>query len=359
MLAGIPGRAAATLLPLLPLLAAGAALAPPADAQASERFSLAGDRVAVHNLAGQVRVERGTGSAVVVEVTRGGADAGQLRIATARDGGVEAVRIAYPTGTVVYPALGRMSRSQVTVGRDGVYGTAARGRGEQVTVTGSGRGTEAWADVRVLVPAGRTVAVHHGVGRVEVSGVEGELRINGGATSVTTTGTRGGLDVRTGSGSVSVTEADGDVGVRTGNGGVRVAGVRGQRVTLSTGSGGVSGSGVRAAEVQMSTGSGGVRVDGVAARTVTARTGSGSVRLGLDANPENVRISTGSGGVGLTVPDGFGAQVSVRTGSGGITVDLPTTTRSSGRSRFDGTVGDGRADVTIRTGSGGVRIRPG
>jgi hypothetical protein len=356
MLSCTAGRAA---LSLLPLLAAAAALAPTADAQATERFSLTGTRVAVHNLAGQVRVERGTGSAVVVEVTRGGADAGQLRIGTARNGDEEGVRIAYPAGNVVYPALGASSRSQITVGRDGVYGTAAVGRGAQVTVAGSGRGTEAWADVRILVPAGRSVVVHHGIGRVEVSGVEGNVRVNGGATSVTTSATRGELDVRTGSGSVSVADAEGDVGVRTGSGRVRVDGVRGQRLNLSTGSGGISGSGARAAEVQMSTGSGAVRVEGVSARTLTARTGSGSVRVELTANPENVRISTGSGGVGLTVPDGFGAELSIRTGSGGITVDLPTTTRRSARSRFEGTVGDGRAQVTISTGSGGVRFRPG
>ncbi|HYR97595.1 MAG TPA: hypothetical protein VEO58_01180, partial [Gemmatimonadales bacterium] len=50
--------------------------------QQPERRTLAGDRVAIYNLAGVMHLDRGTGSDVVVELTRGGRDAGKLQIAT-------------------------------------------------------------------------------------------------------------------------------------------------------------------------------------------------------------------------------------------------------------------------------------
>ena len=49
-------------------------------AAAQERFSLSGDRIAIYNVAGEVAVEAGTGANVIVEVARGGDDAGRLTI---------------------------------------------------------------------------------------------------------------------------------------------------------------------------------------------------------------------------------------------------------------------------------------
>ena len=52
----------------------GLLLAPPAlTAQQIERYSVSGDEVAIYNLAGQIRVEAGSGGAVGAELTRGGA----------------------------------------------------------------------------------------------------------------------------------------------------------------------------------------------------------------------------------------------------------------------------------------------
>ena len=47
-------------------------------AQQPERVVLQGRDVAIYNLAGRLRVEGGSGDRVVVEVTRGGRDAGRL-----------------------------------------------------------------------------------------------------------------------------------------------------------------------------------------------------------------------------------------------------------------------------------------
>lgn len=332
-------------------LSAAPLLAAPLDGQRVERFTLDGAAAAVHNLAGEVTVQAGSGRAVVVEVTRHGADAGDLRVS--RGGG--AVRVVYPGDRVVYPRMGARSRSSVQVRRDGTLGGGLRNT-RRVTVAGSGSGTRAYADVRVLVPAGRAVSVHQGVGEVRVTNVDGRVAVDGGATRVWTDGTRGGLRVDVGSGRVEVRNASGDVAVETGSGGITLQNVRGASVRAETGSGGVSGSAIRAEGVEVESGSGGVRLAGVDARAVRVETGSGPVNVGL-ARDADVEIETGSGGVTLTVPRSFGAVLAIDTGSGGIDVDLPVTDRRAHRGEFRGRVGDGNGRVRIETGSGGVRIR--
>ena len=332
------------------LLALAAPAADPLAAQ--ERFGLRGDRVAVYNLAGEVRVVEGSGSEVVVEVARGGSDAEELSVRRGRSGDTETLQVVTPGSRVVYPRMGRFSNSSFSVRDDGTFGRGGR----RVTVSGRGRGTEAYADLVVRVPAGRSVAVHQGVGKVDVSNVDGDLRVNTSSASVSTAGTRGALTVDVGSGSVQVRSAEGDVDVDTGSGSVRLADVRGRRLRVDTGSGSVNGSGLSAGEVVVDVGSGGVQLAGVRADDLKVDTGSGSVQVALTAPARRVRIDTGSGGVRLAVPESFGAEVEIDTGSGGIHVDVPAQAAQVRRSHYRGRIGDGQGRVEIDTGSGSVRI---
>lgn len=327
-----------------------------AGAQQTERYALRGTSAALYNLVGEVEVVAGSGPDVVVELTRGGRDAGRLRVerGTVRD--ADAVRVIYPEDHVVYPRMRDGGRSQLTVNGDGSWGGGGL-RGRRVTVTGRGDGMEAWADARVRVPAGRSVAIHQGVGRVSVSNVDGRIVVNTASAGVTTSGTRGELDVDVGSGGVQVSDARGNVRIDTGSGGVRVSGVRGDRLEIDTGSGGVSGSDVAVGSLLVDTGSGAVSLTEVATDDANVDTGSGSVRLDLLRDARRVRIDTGSGGVTLGVPADFGAELEVETGSGGISVDVPVQMRRGGRSHLSGRIGDGDGRVEIDTGSGGVRIR--
>jgi hypothetical protein len=339
---------------LIPL----AVLAVAAPAAAQERFTLEGDRVAVYNLAGQVRVEPGSGPSVVVEVTRGGSDARELSIRRGETGGFGTLAVVYPDGDVVYPALGNWSRTEVQVRSDGTF-DGDQGfhlGGGRTTIRGSGRGTRAWADLRVLVPAGRRISIHQAAGRVDVANVNGDVQVKAHASAVSATGTRGSLDLGTGSGGITVATADGDVKLDTGSGGVRVSGVRGGFLDVDTGSGGVSGGDVSVGRLHVDVGSGGVRLEGVDARDVDVDAGSGSVTLRLRRDADNVKIDTGSGGVVLGLPQGFGADAEIDTGSGGIRVDVPSTVRRSTRSHFSGSFGDGQGRLVIDTGSGGVSI---
>ncbi len=65
-------------------------------AQAPERFPLTGDAVAIYNLAGMLRVEAGTGSDVVVELTRGGRDAAKLKVESGPLRDRTTLRVIYP-----------------------------------------------------------------------------------------------------------------------------------------------------------------------------------------------------------------------------------------------------------------------
>ncbi|HEU4557967.1 MAG TPA: DUF4097 family beta strand repeat-containing protein [Longimicrobium sp.] len=342
-------------------VAAVAALAP-RTATAQERHTLEGDRVAVYNLAGEMNVEPGTGRDVTVLVTRGGADAGSLAIRRGESEGGRTLAVVYPGDRVVYPELGRGTTTDLEVRPDGTFGGGGvgrllgGGRSRRVRVGGSGSGTRAWADVRVQVPAGRTVTVHLAAGRVDVANVNGDLRVRSHAAPIRASGTRGSLDLDTGSGGVEVRDAQGELRVDTGSGGVRVANVSGGLLHVDTGSGGVAGEGVRVQRLHVDVGSGGVRLSGVDARDVNIDSGSGAVNLRLAGDAESVRVDTGSGGVVLAVPSQFGAQAEIDTGSGGVHVDVPAEVTRRNRTHFSGRIGDGRGRLMIDTGSGGVRV---
>ncbi|HEX7089662.1 MAG TPA: DUF4097 family beta strand repeat-containing protein [Longimicrobiales bacterium] len=346
-----------------------AALAVPAAAQQTERYALAGANVAVYNLAGEVRIEAGDGSEVVVELTRGGADAGQLEVDVGDIGGWQSLRVIYPSDRIVYPRMSPWSNTNMNVRTDGTFGRIdmpgagdqptmafARERGDRVRISGRGSGLEAYADMRVLVPRGQRIAVFLGAGRATVSNVEGELLVDVGTAPIEAAGTRGWLRLDTGSGSIDLRGAEGEVILDTGSGRITAADVRGPRLVMDTGSGRVEARGIEVDGLIVDTGSGSVRLSDVSARSIKVDTGSGSVRLGLLSDVDELVVDTGSGSVTLGVPETLGAEIMVDTGSGGITLDVPVQVREIRRTRFRGTIGDGAGRIVIDTGSGGVRL---
>ena len=325
-------------------------------AQQPERFSVPGDAVAVYNLAGSVRVEAGSGANVVVEVTRGGSDAAQLKLERREVGGRAALVVRYPEGEDVVYRGGRWNgQTNLDVRADGTF-FGEGGRGRRVAIRSSGSGTEAHADLRILVPAGKAVDVRLGVGDVNAAGVTGNLDFDVSAAPVQTSGTRGNLRVDTGSGHVQVADAQGDVIVDTGSGAVQLQGIRGEDVRVDTGSGAVTGSGITSRSVMVDTGSGRIELSAVSARDLTLDTGSGGIDLELTGDVDRLRIDTGSGSVRLVVPQDLGAAINADTGSGGISFDIPITVTQRERDTLVGRIGDGRGSIEIDTGSGSVRI---
>lgn len=333
------------------------AFAQGALAQTPDRYSIPGSTVAAYNLAGTVTIERGTGSNVVIEVMREGRDAGRLEVERIEVDDRPALVVRYPEGDVVYDERGG-GTTQINVRRDGTFFGSGM-RGDRVTIRRSGRGTQAHADLRILVPAGRAVDLRLGVGGVTASDVEGGLDIDVAAAAVRTNNTNGGLRIDTGSGSVVVNDADSDdILIDTGSGSVEVNGIRATGLNVDTGSGRVTGNGIVATSLGVDTGSGAITLSDVSASDIVLDTGSGRVTLDLVTRIESVVIDTGSGRVRLTVPADLSASIEVETGSGGIDIDLPLRITHRNRTSLSGTLGsdDGSGRIEIDTGSGGVSI---
>ncbi len=330
-------------------------IAAPVGAQEVQRIS--GSDVAIYNLAGQVEIVAGSGSDVVVRISRGGRDASDLRMETGQIRGRSTLRIVYPDDEIVYPEMGRGSNMNTRVRSDGTFSDGNMGRGgDRVEIRGRGNGMEAWADLVIEVPAGRSVEVYQAVGEVDARDVDGDLVIDTGTGRVTAVDIRGALEVDTGSGSVMVRGVNGDLNIDTGSGRVEVNDVRGREIGVDTGSGSVRGGNLTADVLVIDTGSGSIEIDAVTSRDVMLDTGSGSIDVELTTDVDRLEADTGSGGITVRAPANLGATVDIETGSGGIDLDFPVEVRSVRRDHVRGTIGDGRGEINIDTGSGSIRL---
>lgn len=324
--------------------------------EGQESHRLGGSSVAIYNLAGEVEVVRGTGSDVVVSLTRGGGDAAELSVDVRQVRGRETLIVHYPSDEIVYDRGQRGSfNSTLRIRDDGTWGGGIDG-GDRVRVSSSGNGLEAHADLRVEVPDGRAVAVFLAVGEASARGLSADVELDLGSGAVEVSEVRGDVLVDTGSGGVRVSGVEGELEVDTGSGSILIDGVRGPALTVDTGSGRVDVSDVEADIVEVDTGSGSVDLLRVSAEDVVVDTGSGSVEVELLSAVDRVEIDTGSGSITLRVPTGVNAEIEADSGSGGVDVDIPLQLRTQRRNYIRGTLGDGRGRITLDTGSGRIRV---
>ncbi|MFN2571178.1 MAG: DUF4097 domain-containing protein [Gemmatimonadales bacterium] len=341
-------------------------LAVPLAAQTS-RHVLKGDSVAIYNLVGQLRVEAGPGSDVVVEVQRGGADAAKLDIQTGPLRGRETLRILYPDDVIIMPDWGRGWNTTLRVRDDGTFGDDegrdGRGHGwsrdgHEVRITGRSRdGLEAFADLRVSVPAGKSIGLYLGVGKTTLTNVDGNIHVSVASADVAADRTRGTLRIGTGSGNVDLRTASGDVTLETGSGDITVSGMQGTRLRLETGSGNVTLADGKADDLRIETGSGDIDARTSSGAELYFSTGSGDVDIALVSIFSTLHIETGSGDVTLKVPAEVGAVVDLDTGSGDIDLGgLSLQVRRIEHDHVSGTLGDGKGRLSVETGSGNVRL---
>ena len=332
-------------------------LAAPLFAQ-TEQKTIRGSHVAIYNLAGRMRAVAGTGDAVVVEITRGGADAAKLRVETGTLRGREMLRIIYPSDRIVYPQM--RARTSINVREDGTFNDGGDWREwddrDRVQIRDYGPGFEAHADLIVRIPKGQKIDLFLAVGRAEVNNVEGDIVVDVSAAEVDVAGVKGGLTLDTGSGRVAVRDVTGNLDIDTGSGGITIERVTGDVLRIDSGSGGVQTTDVTVREFVADVGSGGLRSYRMKARDITTETGSGGVHLELLSDIERLNVETGSGGATIRLPATLSAEVEAETGSGGFSTDFAITTRRFSRNHIQGTVGDGRGRIRIEAGSGTVRL---
>src|SRR3954447_17498467 len=81
-------------------------------AQQVERYTIPEDEVAIYNLAGEVRMEPGSGD-ISVQVTRGGADAAKVKVMRGERDGNETLRFVYPETRIQYAGMSDGSSTQL------------------------------------------------------------------------------------------------------------------------------------------------------------------------------------------------------------------------------------------------------
>ena len=169
----------------------------------------------------------------------------------------------------------------------------------------------------------------------------------------------GQVQVRTGSGRVSATGPERgnrewwsvsyrisvphrtDLDLNANNGGITIANVAGA-ITFDTTNGGV-----RLADLS---------------GNVTGRTSNGGVTVmlgGTQWDGEGLDVETSNGGVTLSIPTPYNAQLETRTVNGGFRFDYPLTLSGelSPRRGISTTLGSGGAPVRVRTTNGGLRLQ--
>ena len=328
----------------------------------SEKIEVDGDSLTFNNLIGEIRVEYGRGDSFLIEIDVQGQDAERGAIDIDRDG--DEISLVFPrSADYVYPRLGKNSRSTISErgGRSGWMRTLGEMLGrDKVTIRGSGRGMELWADVTITMPSGGEIEVANGIGDVFADGLEGDVSLMTRSGQVEVSDIRGELMIDTGSGSVAAEDIEGDVSIDTGSGTVTIRNVDGDDFVVDTGSGRVIAEDIFVSDLEIDTGSGSVKAVNVAADNAVIDTGSGSVVLELrEMGDGEFVIDTGSGGVDLLLPPDASARIQADTGSGGVRLDLPRDVdiRRKERDEVYLIIGSGAATISIDTGSGGVKIR--
>lgn len=332
----------------------------------SQQLTLGGQSLVVANLIGEITVEPATGSSFEISVTVRGRDATHEKIRIdSRDANHSELLIKYPIDderTYLYPPLGRGSTTTMSVddhdAKDGLGRLFAEFRGRRVTVRGTGRGFEAWADVTVKVPAGKDLDVDLGVGRIVAANVDGSIELVTRSGEIDAQGIKGDLTADTGSGEVTASDIHGDLSVDTGSGDIRISASSCDAVDLDTGSGTIQVRGLSAESIRADTGSGDIVARDVSAEMANFDTGSGDIDAAFQTLGRGpFKVSTGSGSIDLSLPPTASAEVDASSGSGGIRCDIDEATiLDEDEDEMSFRLGDGRARVELETGSGSIWV---
>ncbi len=303
---------------ILTTLLASLLIASGARAQHEERFNRTLDvgpdaALSIGNIAGDIHVEGGTGSSIVIEAVK-----------SVDDGDAELLKSV----DIEVSQLGNRVRvSTEHTGRGGRH----REHDGNVSVS-----------YRVTVPKGTEVEIQSVSGSVILSGVGGAAN----AQSV--------------SGDVRVTDVAELVQAKSVSGDVEVRRARsGRHADIESVSGEVLVEDIEAGELTVSSVSGDVRLQGVSSKRASLESVSGDLEYtGSIAASGRYNFQSHSGDVILTLGDQVGFELEFSTFSGEIESDftLKSTSREQKGKRLSAVVGDGSAFIEASTFSGDVRL---
>jgi hypothetical protein len=166
------------------------------------------------------------------------------------------------------------------------------------------------------------------------------------------------LEIRTGDGAVSVAPISGRVAISTGDGSIDAAGLHGE-IRLHTGDGSIHATGLEG-RLHADTGDGQMRVRG-RFDSLDLRTGDGHIEALVEPGSkvsEAWSLSSGDGGISMSLPADFGAELDAHAGDGGVVVDAPmTVTGTVSASAVRGTLAGGGGPLRVRTGDGSIHLQ--
>ena len=221
---------------------------------------------------------------------------------------------------------------------------ALTGDGENARLEGSGPG---WVPsilggakirVRIRVPETYSLDLRTGGGAIQIEDLGGSVSARTSGGSIELEGAVGSVDLRTSGGSIRVEEVEGDVTLRTSGGTVDASDVTGR--------------------IEARTSGGAIRLRDVGG-PVLARTSGGPILVRFSGAPEG-SLETSGGSIEAEFPEDEGVDLDARTSGGRVHIEEPL--RLSGRmerSRADGEINGGGAELQIRTSGGNIRIRGG
>ena len=346
------------------LVTASLLVATAAVAGFQREMTIQADVLRVADLIGAVAVSASPDAAFHVKVAVRGKDATPELVKVEQDDGE--VRVVFPVEKYrryVYPDLccdkasfyRGMSQDQDSWWRR-ILDTAG---GKRIQVRRHGRGLRAWADLTVLVPAGKRLEVVNGAGSVVCDDLDARITCEQRHGPVTVTGLSGAFHGGTGNGDVTCKNIRGDLHLETGSGKIKATGCRGEHLHADTGSGDVILRDVDVSLLEVDTGSGDVAGEDVGADEARLETGSGDVQVAFSRMGEDwFRVETGSGDVDLRLPAAFAGTITAETGSGDLSWELPgVRVADKDRRSVRLVLGEGETRLKVEAGSGDIRLR--
>jgi len=183
-------------------------------------------------------------------------------------------------------------------------------------------------DLEITVPATCDIELVNGSGRIIVQDANGTFRLRTGSGRIEASNLEGLIDLQTGSGRIEFNHLYGQINLRTGSSRIEGRDVRGQ-LAAQTGSGRI--------EIRQAALTGDSRL----------KTGSSSITFEGSLNPRgSYQMTTGSGGINVTLPDDAAFSLKASTGSGKVLNEFGSNEVGSLP----------RPQLKLRTGSGGIHI---
>jgi lia operon protein LiaG len=322
-----------------------------------QRFAFTANRVGVHNLAGAMQIQGGSGSETIVYVTPQGPDRRRVRAEHATIRGEDAVRVVYPGSTIVYGgSREKIVQTTTMLDEDGTYRKAGVIDGKRMTVRATGLGTQAFADIRIIVGKGTQLTVSLAVGDIVIDNVDGHITADLWEGSIDVDGARGGASASVGTGTITVADARGVLSLEAGSGSIRIRDAWPDRIDAETKSAEVRAANIKVPSFRVMTGSGNIRMTSTELKTFSFETASGGIEAELITDIDSASIFSRSGPVILRIGQKVGAALDIITGRGGILTDLSVAKATRSPSELRGTIGDGRGLLKIEGGSGTVQL---